>query len=268
MQLCIQGGLSDAWTSLPTETSGGVECVRLTATRCPWLVKMLFGVTKFHSDSKSVIEETIDYCRSQIKMNQSAHEQTEGVAHEEISAQAKAILDSDSDSDEDGSQLDATAIRNCSSNWTCIDSEHGPITVRVKPRLNALLVEATPTSLVAVSNLALSFKARQKAASGRSLHPAGSLCGGVVPGSYLKPEETSKIQFNFRKCSWQIKYRAIPTSPSLGKDTNGLEVMQKNIDGTALSEDFFILNMKEMLAKARRLWNIKDKSTEQRIKED
>ena len=156
----------------------------------------------------------------------------------------------------------------CPSAWVSVVSEHGPITVKSVPRCNLLLAEATSSSLTALISLAISFKACNKASKGRSIFLPGRLGGGIVRETYLRLEDISKVSFEFRRFAWQIRYKANVHTRKSRTSVTGLQVSTNIPDNSSLSETAVITHLKDMLSKARRMWNLMDKSDAPRLMED
>jgi hypothetical protein len=196
--------------------NSGSECVRVSCWKSRWLNQVIWHGKSADHESASLVQEAIDYCRSHLRTSQAGS--SDSMGDEKISDAARAILEGgdsgeeeECDDEVDGSPSKSPSNRTlrCPTSWACIPSDHGPITVKCMPRGNVLLVEATESSLTAFIHLVMAFKTRRKVSKGRVLFSSGSgtLSGGIVPSVYLKPEEHSKISFDFRKMSWIIKYQ-------------------------------------------------------------
>ena len=95
----------------------------------------------------------------------------------------------------------------CRSVWSCVQTEEGEITVKAARHGHLLWVRTDDNSLRNFLNLLLSLKAKQKKSPGRMIFARKEPHNGIAPGALLTAEDDGKIQFNFRKRKWDVRYK-------------------------------------------------------------
>jgi hypothetical protein len=155
------------------------------------LYNIVFGSKTPDAVMNNVVNWTIDHCRDLVK-KASATEEPHDVVEESISDAAHAVLmDSDSEDNddsqktEDGSDHTSTlkAKPKCMTQWCCLETPHGKITLLVAKRCNAMFIKADAETITAFCELAISFKAQRKQSAGR-VH-----FGGIVPEVFLQSHD-------------------------------------------------------------------------------
>lgn len=274
---CVRGGLSNAWTILPVETLVKVQCVRVTSYCSSWLNEICFGSKTPSTASTTVIQWAVDHCRDLIRMSLGHDSDDEEPVGEDISADALAVLQ---DSDEDKEDVvdeptekgkaeiwkdDLPNKRITKTSWTSVTTAQGPVMLHVKKSGNFIYVRSDDDSIKNFIELVISFKQQRKKSDGRVVFPAGSLFGGVVPEVLLRQPDDGKIQFDFRRVAWRVRYRENDEQRKGKTSTDGLLVPLSKGDGSQLTPEQFQSGMKERLVKARKTWNRLDKSTAARL---
>lgn len=286
-RVCIQGGMNNEWAALPVETLQNVQCVRLTAWSANWLMMICFGCKTPDTWSLDVVRWTIDHC---IDLVRQVVPRSEGDDVEEnISSDALNVLADDSCDDEtpavdsqnsQNSQNTPTKAKSLHNTpWLCVNTAKGDITLKVgKNKVIYIKVDGSavdPTqcesSIGRFVELVISFKARQKHESGRVVFADGALGGGIVPECLMNTTDKGKITFDFRKQAWTVHYNKKNPGQKRGQkkhqSSEGLQIQKAPCHGTVLNSNQLSEVLQLHLVKARRLWNLIDKSGEARIPE-